>query len=247
MRCYNCGEQGHIARECVSSSPTCYGCGQVGHVSRDCPNAVADPQLTDPSFIYQAALNNGLEERQPHDLATGTLFFMTQAGICVDVFYNERSIKASGDSGQTWRQSGYYSVESLDRLLAKPRASSAPAAPREPAAPRAAGGAPRTRSGGRGRGGGEAPAGRVAGAKACWNCGSVDHLSRDCPNPPTEESAAAGAARQPRKPGRGQRCFNCGETGHIASECPQKDMGPKCYRCGQNGHIGRDCPNPTEA
>mmetsp|Transcript_16313 Transcript_16313/g.43974 ORF Transcript_16313/g.43974 Transcript_16313/m.43974 type:complete len:226 (+) Transcript_16313:56-733(+) len=224
MRCYNCGEQGHAARDCANAAPTCYSCGEVGHVSRDCPTAIADPQLTDPNFIYQMALNSGLEERKPHDTAACTLSFMTQTGISVDVVYSERSIKASADNGATWRTSGYHSVESLERLLAKPRANSQ-------AAPKAATG--RTRATGR----------TGTTGKACWNCGSTEHLSRDCPNPPNEE---AEANRPARKPARGQRCFNCGETGHIASECAHKNLGPKCYRCSQYGHIGRDCPVATE-
>jgi len=37
-KCYNCGEFGHISKDCpdASQGPKCYNCGNFGHLSRDC-------------------------------------------------------------------------------------------------------------------------------------------------------------------------------------------------------------------
>ena len=45
MKCYACGKNGHISRDCTAPNggplntvgKTCYNCSQPGHISRDCP------------------------------------------------------------------------------------------------------------------------------------------------------------------------------------------------------------------
>ena len=43
IKCYNCGESGHISKSCpkIELGPRCYSCSQFGHISSECTNAPA--------------------------------------------------------------------------------------------------------------------------------------------------------------------------------------------------------------
>ncbi|XP_062003241.1 uncharacterized protein LOC133720788 [Rosa rugosa] len=47
LRCFNCGELGHVSRACTKPrSKVCFRCGQTGHVARECTRPQASGQGT---------------------------------------------------------------------------------------------------------------------------------------------------------------------------------------------------------
>ena len=71
-------------------------------------------------------------------------------------------------------------------------------------------------------------------ARACFTCGSKDHVQRDCPDAPA------------------RACWTCGSKDHVKQDCPDKPANAghgdksarECWSCGRKGHVRADCPNP---
>lgn len=71
----------------------------------------------------------------------------------------------------------------------------------------------------------------------CYNCGEVDHSTKQCPMPFTNYAHAL--------------CFLCDTKGHLASACPKNDRGVypnggSCHYCGSIKHLARNC-RPTQS
>ena len=64
---------------------------------------------------------------------------------------------------------------------------------------------------------------------ACYNCGGMGHISRDCSSAPGAFAAA------------GPKCYNCGHQGHISRDCSQPPQ-RSCYSCGSGEHLAAHCP-----
>uniref|UniRef100_A0A8C6WNJ3 CCHC-type domain-containing protein n=1 Tax=Neogobius melanostomus TaxID=47308 RepID=A0A8C6WNJ3_9GOBI len=63
--------------------------------------------------------------------------------------------------------------------------------------------------------------------QGCFNCGGLDHWSRDC-----------------NQGGQQEGCFHCGGLDHWSRDCTRGGQQAACFNCGDPSHWSRDCPNP---
>lgn len=78
----------------------------------------------------------------------------------------------------------------------------------------------------------------MANSDACFRCGKVGHIARECENP-VDPSIQLTAHRV---------CFRCGEEGHFARDCTKSGATPSrdsCFRCGKPGHLCKKTINNT--
>lgn len=61
----------------------------------------------------------------------------------------------------------------------------------------------------------EAEVVKQANKRACYNCGSTEHLAKECKSKPRRPKRGAGIVDRLV----GRRCYSCGAKGHVAADC----------------------------
>ncbi|PWN51032.1 hypothetical protein IE53DRAFT_386626 [Violaceomyces palustris] len=108
-------------------------------------------------------------------------------------------------------------------------------------------------------------AGKGRSGQACYTCGSVGHISRNCPGaafapvaviPPA--AVVPPAPRVAATAGASVRCHKCNGLNHFARDCKAPAVSAvatpaparrqkTCFTCRKAGHIARDCPEAPAA
>ncbi|EME83300.1 uncharacterized protein MYCFIDRAFT_136456, partial [Pseudocercospora fijiensis CIRAD86] len=92
---------------------------------------------------------------------------------------------------------------------------------------------------------------RKSDKRGCKNCGSEDHMVKECPTKAPDVCRNCGEEGHRKTECTNERqmqCRNCDKWGHASRDCPEpKNMDKvQCRNCDEFGHNSRDCPQPTD-
>ncbi|GIY56252.1 ATP-dependent RNA helicase vasa [Caerostris darwini] len=236
--CYNCGEDGHMSRDCPtkrgagnsgSRGGSCYKCHEEGHIARDCPNADSGGRSRGGGGSCYKCNEEGHMARDCPNAESGG---RSRGGSCYKC--NEEGHMArdcpNAESGGRSRGGSCYKCNEEGHMARD---------------------CPNADSGGRSRG-------------SCYKCNEEGHMARDCPNAESGGRSRGGSCYKCNEEGHMARdcpnadsggrsrgsCYKCNEEGHMARDCPNADSGGRsrggggsCFKCNEEGHMARDCPN----
>ena len=163
--CYNCKKPGHESNACTlprtSANQQCYQCQEMGHVKADCPGAKTERETLSSSWSHR----QGVYQCTPRKCRQFQEGFEQKPKNCSHLLQMRRSKslrqRLSGRSCKVLCMVCLYRQRCL-MFSAKYGHLSSECDSK--------------------------PAGTAA--KACYRCGDVGHLSRQCPSANAEETAA---------------------------------------------------------
>ncbi|KAG1685247.1 putative ATP-dependent RNA helicase DDX4 [Nymphon striatum] len=173
--CFNCGESGHMSRECPNpkkgggNDRGCFNCGESGHMSRECPN----PKKSggDDRGCFNCGENGHMSRECPNPKKGGG---------------NDRGCFNCGESGHMSRECPNPKKSGGDDRGCFNCGESGHMS-RDCPNPKKSGGNDRGcfNCGESGHMSRECPNPKKSGGddRGCFNCGESGHMSRECPNP----------------------------------------------------------------